>query len=98
MRKFPVFPIFGDGGTYCVQPVYVGDLARIAIASVEQNEIIPIDAIGPENYTFEAFIHLIADTIGRRVVFMKMPPTLGIFFGKLVANIPAGCDPHAAGN
>ena len=83
IRKFPVFPIFGDG-KYCVQPVYVRDLASIAVASTGQMESTPVDAIGPESYTFEEFARLIARTIGRTVAFVNIPATLGITFGKLI--------------
>jgi uncharacterized protein YbjT (DUF2867 family) len=79
IRKFPAFPIFGDGG-YRVQPVFVGDLATIAIES--EGGI--TDAIGPEEYTFEAFVRLIARTLGRRIAFVHLPPRFGIVLGEII--------------
>ena len=83
IRKYPVFPIFGDG-QYRVQPVYVDDLATIAIEAAKQTGNNIIDAIGSENYTFEAFVRLIAKTLSRNVVFVRTPPGLGITFGKVI--------------
>jgi len=83
IRKFPVFPIFGDG-QYRVQPVYVDDLATIAIEAAGQIGNLTIDAIGPEDYTFEDFVRRIAETLSRNVVFVRTPPGLGITFGKVI--------------
>lgn len=83
IRTFPVFPIFGSG-QYRVQPVFVGDLAQIAIqqASGPAGEI--VDAIGPETFTFEGMVRLIAAKLGRRTLFVKMPPAAGIFLGRVI--------------
>ena len=83
IRKFPIFPIFGDG-QYRVQPVFVGDLASIAIDSAAQTTNDTLDAIGPEDYTFEDFVHLIAKALSRNVVFVRTPAGLGIFLGKVI--------------
>jgi len=83
IRKFPLFPIFGDGH-YRVQPVYVDDLATIAIESAGQTGNLTIDAIGPEETTFEAFVRLIAKTLSRNVVFVRTPPGLGVYLGKVI--------------
>jgi uncharacterized protein YbjT (DUF2867 family) len=83
MRKFPFFPIFGDG-QYRLQPIYVEDLASIAIAGAGQPGNLTLDAIGPEDYTFEHFIRLIANVLERKVIFLKTPPALGILLGKLI--------------
>jgi NADH dehydrogenase len=79
MRKFPIFPIFGNG-KYRIQPVYVGDLASIAI----EGDGLVIDAIGPEEYTFDAFVRLIADTLNSRTWFLHVPPAIGITLGKIL--------------
>lgn len=83
IRKFPMFPIFGDG-SYRVQPVYVGDLAEIAIESAHQSHSFAVDAIGPEEYTFEDFVRLISTEISRQVRFLKVSPAVGIFAGKMI--------------
>jgi len=77
IRKFPLFPIFGNG-LYRVQPVFVEDLASIAIKSTEEGESVIIDAIGPETYTFQEFVHLIASKIKPKIKLVYIYPTLGI--------------------
>lgn len=83
MRKFPVFPIFGSG-QYLVQPVYVEDLASIAVASADDTDSRIIDAVGPETFRFEELLRLIASTIERNVKFVHLPPTLGLLLGHLI--------------
>jgi len=83
IRRFPVFPIFGNG-LYRVQPVFVEDLASIAIKCAEGNESFIIDAIGPESYTFQEFVQLIASKIKPKVKLVNISPHLGIALGKLI--------------
>ena len=83
IRKFPLFPIFGDG-QYRVQPIFVGDLASIAIDSSRTLESGAIDAIGPESYTFVELVNRIAVAVSRDITLIRMPPRLGIFLGKII--------------
>jgi uncharacterized protein YbjT (DUF2867 family) len=83
MRKFPVFPIFGSGG-YKVQPVFVEDLARIAVASVRESANVTLDAIGPETFTFEDLVKLIAARVKPGVRLVHISPSLGILLGRLI--------------
>ncbi len=82
IRKFPAFPIFGDG-TYRVQPIFVEDLARIAVESGEG----VLDAVGPEIFTFEEFLRLIAARLSPRTLFFRISPALGIAMGNLIAMV-----------
>jgi NADH dehydrogenase len=65
----------------------VGDLASIAVKSgrARENEI--IDAIGPEDYTFEQLVKRIARAVSRNIAFVRFPPRLGISLGKLIGLI-----------
>ena len=83
IRKFPVFPIFGSG-QYMVQPVFVEDLARIAVASARETANLNLDAIGPETFTFEALVRLISARIKPGVRLMHISPSLGILLGQLI--------------
>ena len=83
MRKFPLFPIFGDG-QYRVQPIFVEDLAAIAVESASRQGSEAIDAIGPENYTFEDFVRLIARTLKPREILFHVPPAMGVILGQLI--------------
>ncbi len=80
IRKSPVFPIFGSG-RYRVQPVFVEDLAEIAVRQSTSVAGTTVDAIGPETLTFQQLVALIAKKIGKNPKFVKVPPSLGIFCG-----------------
>ncbi len=83
IRKFPLFPIAGDG-QYRLQPIYVGDLASIAIGRAEGAHSETIDAIGPESYSFQEFAQTIASAIGKNAVFIRVSPWANIYLGKLI--------------
>ena len=83
MRKFPVFPIFGSG-EYKLQPVYVEDLAAIAVACARNSTSVPLDAIGPETFTFAEFVRLISKRIKPGVKLVRMPPAIGIALGQAI--------------
>lgn len=74
VRHFPVFGIPGDG-RYRISPIYVGDMAQLIVAAVEQKTNTVLDAIGPETFTFEELVKLIASQVGRpgRVLHLPMP-------------------------
>jgi NADH dehydrogenase len=75
VRRFPVFGIPGDG-RYRIRPIYVEDMARIMAEAVEAPGNAVIDAVGPETYTFEELVRLIARSIGRSVRFVHVPASL----------------------
>ena len=83
IRKFPLVPIFGSG-EYQVQPVFVADLASLAVVLSQTPGSQTSDAIGPETFTYEEFLHLIAREINRKVHFMNISSSLGILLGKLI--------------
>ena len=64
LRHLPVYGIFGDG-TYKVQPIYVDDLAELAVVHGAQRENIILDAIGPETFTFRELVETLGQCIGR---------------------------------
>jgi uncharacterized protein YbjT (DUF2867 family) len=78
LRKFPIFAIPGDG-TYKLQPVYVEDLARIAIDAAAGDQNVAIDAVGPEIYTFNDFVRTIAGTLAARARIVHVSPALALF-------------------
>ena len=83
IRKFPMVPIFGSG-MYKVQPIYVEDLATIAVEASGLNGSQIIDAIGPETFTYTQFLELISSELNRNIAFLHTPPSIGIFLGKLI--------------
>ncbi|PYX75135.1 MAG: epimerase [Acidobacteria bacterium] len=83
VRRFPVFGIPGDG-RYRIRPIYVEDMARIMAEAVDAPGNAVIDAVGPETYTFEELVRLIARSIGQSVRFVHVPATLA-YLATLVA-------------
>jgi uncharacterized protein YbjT (DUF2867 family) len=91
VRRFPMFGIPGDG-LYRIRPIYVEDMAWIMAEVVDAPGNAVIDAVGPETYTFEELVKLIARAIGRSVRFVHVPASLaylatlvaGWFLGDLV--------------
>jgi uncharacterized protein YbjT (DUF2867 family) len=83
IRKFPVVPIFGSGN-YRVQPVFVSDLAKIACECVSQYDSTTLDAIGPEAFTYQELVQLIAAKLGRKMFLVHTPPSLGIWLGSVI--------------
>ena len=75
LRRFPLFPIAGRGN-YLLQPVFVDDLAEIAVDSASAEGSITIDAVGPETFTFEELVRLIRQTTGGHARLLHLPPSL----------------------
>lgn len=86
LRRFPVFAVFGDGN-YMVQPIYVDDLARLAVEQGQRTENCIIDAIGPETFTYKDLIKEISKAIGKRRPIISISPTLGYLMGWLIGKI-----------
>ena len=83
LRRFPVFGLFGDGA-YRLQPIYVDDLARLAVEQGTLTGSVVIDAIGPETFTYRQLVETIARIIAKRRPIVSIPPALGYFFGKVI--------------
>jgi NADH dehydrogenase len=90
LRRFPVFGIFGDGH-YRLQPVYVDDLAALAVRHGAGAENVVIQAIGPETFTFRALVETVGRIIGRPRPLLSIPPALahalGVVIGKVVGDV-----------
>ena len=86
LRKFPIFAILGSGD-YQIQPVFVEDVAEIAVKAGQSNENMIMDAVGPEIYTFKDMISLIADKIHSKAKIIHLRPGLALFFSRFVGYI-----------
>ena len=83
LRRFPVFGVFGDGN-YKLQPIFVDDLARLAVEAAGSPENVVRDAIGPETFTYRELVSVIGKAIGRPRPIVSIPPGLGVALGRLV--------------
>jgi len=90
LRHLPVFGVFGDG-QYKLQPIYVGDLAEIAVEQGQDRDNRVIDAIGPETFTYRGLVASVGEIIGKRRPIVSVPPAVGYaagwVIGKLVGDV-----------
>ncbi|MEW5961895.1 MAG: NAD-dependent epimerase/dehydratase family protein [Chloroflexota bacterium] len=86
LRKLPVFGIFGKGD-YRLQPIYVDDLAELAVTQGQKNENAIIDAIGPETFTYRDLVQTIGQVIGKPRPVISVPPALGYLAGTLIGKL-----------
>lgn len=75
VRHFPAFAVPGDG-SYRIRPIYVEDMAQLMAGAVDSSASAVIDAVGPETYTFDELVKLIARCLGRAVRTVHVPTSL----------------------
>ncbi|MBI5366899.1 MAG: NAD(P)H-binding protein [Planctomycetes bacterium] len=75
LRHFPVFGVPGDG-SYGMQPIFIEELADLLVAAGAATENAVADAVGPEVFTFDAWLRAIAAAIGVRARLVHLPPRL----------------------
>jgi len=83
LRRFPVFGVPGRGD-YQIQPIFVEDVAELAADLAGKSENIILDAVGPEIYTFDTMVRLIARTIRSRARIVHVSPRLALFLSQVV--------------
>ena len=83
LRRLPAFLVYGDGG-YPVQPVHVEDVAAQAVEAGSQDGNSISDAAGPETFSFEELLRLLASAMGVRTRLVRTPPSLGLALTQLV--------------
>ncbi len=90
LRRLPVFGIFGDGA-YRIQPIYVDDLAALAVEEGRGTGNRTINAIGPETFTFRELVETVGKIIGKERPIVRVSPTAGYaagtILGKLVGDV-----------
>jgi len=80
LRRFPVFGVFGMG-EYRLQPIYVDDLAKLAVEQGRQRDNRVIDAVGPETYTYRGLVEEIRKALGLVRLIVPVPPRIGYAVG-----------------
>lgn len=90
LRRLLIFAIPGSG-QYSLQPIYVEDLADLAISLAQADNNLIVDAVGPEQFTFNELVRLIAGSVHSRARIVHLPPTLSfvlsMFLGLLVQDV-----------
>jgi NADH dehydrogenase len=83
LRRLPVFAVFGRGD-YRIQPVSVADVAALAVQMGQQSENVVVDAVGPETYTFEELVRLLACHVAGGARIVHAPAWLALAAGRLI--------------
>jgi NADH dehydrogenase len=86
LRHFPVFGVFGDG-QYRLQPIYVDDLAVLAVKHGAGADDTLVEAIGPETFTYRGLVHTIGRIIGRARPIVSVPPHVGYWLGRALGAV-----------
>lgn len=86
LRRFPVVGVFGDG-SYRLQPIYVDDLASLAVAQGALRDNTIINAIGPETFTYRQLFGTIGAIIGKDRPIVAIPPWLGLLCGTIIGKM-----------
>ncbi|HET9910385.1 MAG TPA: NAD(P)H-binding protein [Anaerolineales bacterium] len=84
LRRFPLFALPGDG-SYKLQPVYVDDVAALAVEGVFRTDNYTIDAVGPDIFTFKEMVGLIGEKIGARRPLIPVPPRLALLAAQFLS-------------
>jgi len=83
LRRFPVFAVIGSG-EYRIRPVFVEDVAGIAVGAAHEKEDTIVDAVGPETFTFNELVKLIIDAIHSRARIIHVGPRLAFTLASVV--------------
>jgi NADH dehydrogenase len=83
LRKFPIFTVFGSGD-YRIQPVFVEDVAEIAVSVGHRGDNLIMDVVGPEVYTFDELVKLIRSNVNSRAKIIHTRPELAFLLARLI--------------
>ena len=86
LRRLPVFCVFGNGG-YHIQPIFVDDLARLAVEWGAKRDNVTVPAIGPEDFTYRGLVSTIGAIIGHTRPIVGVPPTIGYWAAWLIGRM-----------
>lgn len=82
LRKFPLYVVFGNG-QYRVQPVFVEDVAKLALDAADTTDNIIVDATGPETYTFTDLVRLLRKRVGSNSRIVHASPKTSLALSKI---------------
>jgi NADH dehydrogenase len=86
LRKFPAFAVPGKGD-YHLQPIYVDDLAELAVNAGHEVKSLVLDAAGPETYTFDELIRLMAKEVGSHARLLHLRPERALQLIRMVGGM-----------
>jgi uncharacterized protein YbjT (DUF2867 family) len=73
IRHFPVFAMPGSG-EYQLQPIFVEDMADLAVNAAQNKDDLIFDAVGPEIFTFSQLVRVVASRVGSKARLIHVSP------------------------
>lgn len=86
LRRFPAFAIPGKGD-YRLQPIHVDDLAELAVNAGHEERSLVLDAAGPETFTFDELVRLMAKQVGSHARLLHMSPERALKLIRMVGGL-----------
>ena len=86
LRRFPFFAIPGRGD-YRVQPIFAADLAEIAVDAARDDRRIILDAVGPEIFTFDELVRMLASAVHRKARIVHVDPRIALAMTQIVSRL-----------
>jgi uncharacterized protein YbjT (DUF2867 family) len=83
VRHFPFFAIPGRG-QYQIQPIFVDDIAGLAVSAAREAQNLILDAVGPDIFTFEELVRLVATGVGRKTRLIHVQPWVALWLLRLI--------------
>lgn len=83
LKRTPVFAIPGSGD-YKLQPIFVKDLANLAVCAAEEGGNRVIDAIGPETFTFLELLRMLDSAVDGSTRLIHLPPSIALLASRLL--------------
>lgn len=84
LRRFPAFGLPGDG-SYKLSPVYVDDLAKLAVDAIYSRENYVWDAVGPDEFTFKELVKVIGENTNSHKPLLPFPPRLALLAAQVIS-------------
>jgi NADH dehydrogenase len=84
LRRFPAFAIPGDG-KYRLRPIFVEDMAKLAVEQAGNEGNVTLDAVGPETLSFNELVSLLRNTVNSRSRVVHVPPMLAQLAARLIS-------------
>ena len=74
LRRFPAYPMFGQGRTR-LQPAYVEDVAEAIATALQSTETrgMTFECAGPRVYSYEELLKTLAHEMDRKPAFFPLP-------------------------
>jgi hypothetical protein len=67
-----------------VQPIFAGDLGEIAANAADESRSVELDAVGPETFTFEEIVRMLASAVHSNSHVVHIDPRIALAFAKIV--------------